>query len=67
MKYDPQKISGYFFRIIGALCVGWGILCLLGGPDGKIGSIESLKWGGGFMVSGFILIGVGRLIYENIK
>lgn len=67
MKYNPRKAAGYFFRIIGALSIGFGILCFLGGPDAKFGSIDSLKWGSGYFLGGFVLIGIGKSFYKNIK
>jgi len=48
--------------LIGGFCIFWSLFCFLGGPDGKIGSKESIAWGLSFLVGGSIVIFAGKLI-----
>ncbi|MGB3209472.1 MAG: hypothetical protein WBB19_02085 [Desulforhopalus sp.] len=49
-------ITNFSLMILGSLLILWGIFSLLGGPDGRIGSIDSLKIGGGFTGAGAFLL-----------
>jgi hypothetical protein len=47
------------FLILGVFGLIWGIVCFLGGPDGKFGSLDAFYWSVGFLIPS-ILILVGR-------
>jgi hypothetical protein len=51
--------------IIGGLIIFWALVCLIGGPDGKRGSTESLMWGLGYLFCGGIIILLGRIILKT--
>ena len=38
------------FLVAGVLALPWGLVCLLGGPDGRIGSSEAIGFGFGFLL-----------------
>lgn len=57
-----KHLSMLFFGLPGVVLFLWGFFCLLGGPDGKAGSLESVIWGGGFVIAGgFFIYLSGRL------
>lgn len=45
--------------VAGALGLLWSLVCFLGGPDGKIGSWESLVFGAGFFAVSSAIAAVG--------
>ena len=47
--------------LAGGLSILWSLACFLGGPDGKIGSKESIIWGLGFLVVGCVVVLAGKL------
>jgi hypothetical protein len=51
-----KSIVQFILSVPGLIIFLWGFFCLLGGPDGKAGSLESIIWGGGFIVLGAFLI-----------
>ena len=48
--------------LIGGLYILLSLVCFLGGPDGKVGSKESIVYGLGFLVGGSIIVFAGKLI-----
>ena len=50
------------FLVIGVLSWVWSIVCFTGGPDGRIGSPESILWGSGFMLFSILCGGVFLLL-----
>jgi hypothetical protein len=44
----------------------WGIVCFLGGPDGKIGSLESIMYGAGFSAVGAVFVLLGVLLKRKL-
>ena len=38
------------FLVAGILALPWGLVCLCGGPDGRIGSSDSIGFGFGFLI-----------------
>ena len=48
--------------LAGGLSILWSLVCFLGGPDGKIGSKESIVWGLGFLVVGCVVVRAGKLV-----
>jgi hypothetical protein len=49
-------ISETALLFIGGLGLLWGIVCFLGGPDGKFGSLEAFCWSIGYLVLSTILL-----------
>ena len=59
MNFILLALSGFAFI--------WGAFCLLGGPDGNIGSLESIIWGGSFIVAGFLLLAIRKSASKKAK
>lgn len=53
------KIILYVF---GSFLIFWSIICFFGGPEGRIGSIESLVWGIVYLGPGLLFIKLGKLL-----
>ena len=50
------------FLAIGVFSWVWSIVCFIGGPDGRIGSPESILWGSSFMLFSVLCGGVFLLL-----
>jgi hypothetical protein len=50
---------------LAGLFILWGIFCLLGGPDAKFGSSESIIFGGSFLLLGLLCALMGKKIKVN--
>lgn len=48
-------LVNFILLIFGLFFIFWGIVCFIGGPDGRTGSLESLVWGGGYVAVGILL------------
>jgi hypothetical protein len=53
--------------IAGGLLIFWSLICFLGGPDGHIGTLESIGYGFLFLVIGGIIIQTGRWLGKKLK
>lgn len=53
--------------ILGGLLMLWSLICFLGGPDGRIGTPESIGFGFLFLVIGGIVIQTGRWLGKISK
>lgn len=59
------KVAGFFLAAVvlilfGGVCWLWSIgLFVWGGPDAQFGTPETITWGIGFVVAGFVAIGLG--------
>ena len=51
-------VLSFPFLAVGVLFWAWSIVCFIGGPDGRIGSLESILWGAGFMLFAVLCGGV---------
>jgi hypothetical protein len=54
-----------FLIALGALCVLWSLVCFAGGPDGKIGSKESIVFGLIYLIAGSIILFIAKLIRKK--
>jgi hypothetical protein len=59
------RIVPIFLIVLGALCVLWSLVCFIGGPDGKIGSKESIITGSIFLISGSIFLFLAKRIRKK--
>jgi len=50
------------FYICGSFCLLWGVFCYLGGPDGRIGSLDSIIYGSVFLAAGLGFVTVARFL-----
>ena len=50
------------FLVVGMLALPWGIVCLCGGPDGRIGSSESIGFGFGLLLFSILCGGLFCLL-----
>jgi len=62
-----SSILKFILLLIGGFLLLWGIFCLLGGPDGRVGSTDSLLFGGGFTLAGIISLYFRELIKRKLK
>jgi membrane protein implicated in regulation of membrane protease activity len=52
-------IAATALLLFGLFSLLWALFCFLGGPDGKIGSLESIEWGLGFSLFGILVTVAG--------
>lgn len=60
------KILKFILLTIGTLFCLWGVLCFLGGPDGRIFSLDSIFWGTSYTAIGLFIIGITRIKIKKI-
>lgn len=60
-----------FLGIIGGFSLLWSFFCIMGGPDGRTGSSDSIKFGMVFLILGLTSIisiwGIGKIKFLNKK
>lgn len=66
MKITVTAIKITLF-IFGGVLILWSFVCFLGGPDGKIGSLESIGFGLVFLLIGGGVIHVGKIVGKTGK
>ncbi|NTW87953.1 MAG: hypothetical protein HGB26_02250 [Desulfobulbaceae bacterium] len=58
-------IINFILLMIGGSFLLWGIFCFLGGPDGAVGSKDSLSYGAGNVGIGSVLLYLRALIQKT--
>lgn len=59
-------IISYSFFVLGVLAIIWSVLCFIGGPDGQIGTKNSIIFGVVFLFAGIVAIIFSRKIINNV-
>lgn len=62
--FISRAVASFILLVFGYYVTFWGGFCLLGGPDGRILSWESLVYGGGFLLIAASAIEFGRRLVD---
>jgi hypothetical protein len=65
LLWIARMLVKIFLIVLGGFCVLWSLVCFIGGPDGKIGSKESIIAGFIFLIAGSIFLFLAKLIRKK--